>query len=201
MRRDVRALRNPGEDALMFRRKLIVLVCLATGALAAAAPAVAQQPRQHYSKYWAKNKGYYFKQYFYKPTPGAVAYRMQYVIYYSSKPRFYFFFNPYNRLYWGRYDRQEGAYSKLPEPQQRGQVAEIKEAAFSAPAGMPPVPESRDGVALAVPPADLPPDESDSLSPEKMKEIVGKPGAKDPPPRQAYSGWCKEGGYYFSTYY
>ena len=35
----------------------------------------------------------------------------------------------------------------------------------------------------------------------KMKEILGKPSVKEPPPRQAYSGWCKQGGYYFSTYY
>ncbi len=192
--------KNSLEDARMVRMNLVVLVGLAVGVLAANTPATAQQPRQYYAKFWAKNKGYYFKRYFYKPTASAVTYRMHYVIYYPSKPRYYFFFNPYNRLYWGRYDRQEGGYSNVSEADQRPQVSEIKEAAFQAPAAMPFIPESKDSVPIAGLPADLPPDESDALSADKMKQIVGKTAAKATP-RQAYSGWCKEGGYYFSTYY
>jgi hypothetical protein len=190
----------------MFRAALTVLIAWASGVAVAQTPkapdvpAVAQQPRQHYSKFWAKNKGYYFKRYFYKPAASSVTYRMHYLIYYASKPRYYFFFDPYKRLYWGRYDRQAGGYSGLPAADQRSEVSQIKEAAFQPPAAMPPIPESKDSVPIAGPPTDLPPDESEAVSVEKMKEILGKP-TKDPPPRQAYSGWCKEGGYYFSTYY
>src|SRR5438552_1611242 len=104
MRRDVRAPSTPWEDTLMFRMKLVVLAVLVAGVLSVnavaraeqpgtkppvppppppvPAPPVAQQPRQYYAKFWAKNKGYYFKQYYYKPTANAVTYRTQYVIYY-----------------------------------------------------------------------------------------------------------------------
>src|SRR5262245_10802053 len=89
-----------------------------------AAPAAAQTPRQYYSRYWQKQGNYYYRQYYYKPSPKAPGYRFQYVIYYPTKPRYYYYYNPYSSRYWGRYDRSTDGYAALAKDKQRPRITE-----------------------------------------------------------------------------
>jgi len=159
----------------------------------------AQGGRQYYSRYWQRKGGYYYRTYYYRPKATG-SYRSHRVIYYPSRPRYYYYYNPYTRKYWGRYDRVAKGYSRLRPGDQSGRLADLEEAnVFPSPGKMPEVPESKDGTQMAEPSDDLPPDESDTLGKGKMKDLMG---GKEPP-RQTYSGWCKPEGkrYYYCCYY
>jgi hypothetical protein len=168
---------------------------------AAALPAAAQEPkgRQYYSRFWQRQGGYYYRTYYYRPTPNA-DYRAHQVIYYPSRPRYYYYYNPYTNKYWGRCDRATLAYSKLAPEDQRQRLADIPEEAFPKAGPMPAIPESEDGTRMQPPPGNLPPDESETLSKDRMKEKLPQMGDREPP-RQVYGDWCQQGGYYFCCYY
>ncbi len=177
--------------------KLLALVLLVSLAQAGTGQAA---PRQFYNKSWQKKGSYYYREYYYKPTPRAATYRYQAVIYYPSKPKYYYYYNPYKERYWGRFDRTCDCYSRLAEADQKAKLSDIPESAFPQAGPMPEIPESSDGVKMELPPPGLPPDESEELSQEQMRKMLGKDPGKELP-RQAYSSWCKQGGYYFSCYY
>ncbi len=174
----------------------LLLLALLPAVLAQSAQAA---PRQYYAGAWQKKGSYYYRPYYYKPTPQA-AYRYHVVIYYPSRPRYYYYYNPYQERYWGRYDRVLEGYATLAEADQKSKVSEIAEPAFAAAGPMPDLPESSDGVKMQPPPGGLPPDESEELSQEHLRALLGKEAGKGLP-RQAYSAWCKQGGYYFCCYY
>jgi hypothetical protein len=179
-----------------------VLAALAALALAAGSAATAQaQGRQYYSKYWQKSGGYYYRTYYYKPAANAADYRYHRVIYYPSQPRYLYYYNPYSKKYWGRYDLVKSGYSKLDPADQAEKISDVRSGAFPDPGDMPPMPESQDGTKMKEPPTgDLPPDESEELRKEKFKEKNPQLGDREPP-RQSFSGWCKQGGYYYCNYY
>jgi hypothetical protein len=170
-------------------------LCVITGL---ASVVHAEQPRQYYSPYWVKRGGYYYRNYFFRPSPEE-GYRQHYVIYYPSQPQYFYYFNPDTGKYWGRYDRLAKGYSQLPESEQNERLALIPDRAFPPPGDMPELKGSKDKLKMEPPPKGLPVDESDALSKEKMEQLAG---VKDkPPPPQAYSDWCKQGGYYYVVYY
>jgi len=177
--------------------KLLTVALLLSAAQASTSQAA---PRQFYDKYWQKKGSYYYREYYYKPAPAATTYRYHAVIYYPSKPQYYYYYNPYKERYWGRFDRSCDGYSKLAEADQKAKVSDIAETAFPKPEQMPDIPESSDSVKMDPPPAGLPPDESEELSRDQMKTMLGKDPGKEMP-RQAYSTWSKQGGYYYSCYY
>jgi hypothetical protein len=177
--------------------KLLTVACLLVLAQAGAAQAA---PRQFYDKSWQKKGGYYYREYYYKPTPTAATYRYHTVIYYPAKPKYYYYYNPYKERYWGRFDRTCDGYSKLADDDQKGKISDIVESAFPQPGQMPDIPESSDGVKMEPPPPGLPPDESAELAQEQMRILLVQAPGKETP-RQAYSAWCKQGGYYFCCYY
>jgi hypothetical protein len=116
-------------------------------------------PRQYYTGWSSTNYGYYYRTYYYKPYPTYTSYSYQYVIYYPSRPSYYYYYNPHRRAYWGRSPVQndgKAVYSLLAEEHRKGTLNEIKEEHFPKPGPMPAVPESKDGAKIAVPPADPP---------------------------------------------
>lgn len=115
--------------------------------------------RQYYSAWtWYSTYGYHYRSYFYKPTANYDGYKYHYCIYYPDKPRYVYFYNPHDKVYWGRFDtegQQGEQYSVLAESDRKSKLADIPESAFPSPGRMPAVPESRDGVEIQ-PPTGLP---------------------------------------------
>jgi len=132
-------------------------------AVATPSPAAGYAPRQYYSSWSYSNSGYYYRSYYYKPYPTYTSYRRHYVVYYPSRPSYYYYYNPYRRVYWGRSPVQnngKAVYSLLAEEHRKGTLNEIKEGHFPKPGPMPKLPEAKDPVRMAAPPADLPTGES-----------------------------------------
>jgi hypothetical protein len=179
----------------------LLWAALAAIVIVAGSSATAQaQTRQYYSAYWQKSGGYYYRTYYYRPTPKA-DYRYHRVIYYPSQPRYYYYYNPYSKKYWGRYDLVKQGYSKLATEDQAEKITDIRDESFPPPGDMPAMPESEDGTKMKAPPDDgLPPDESKQLGKDEFQKMNPQMGDKEPP-RQAFSGWCKQSGYYYCNYY
>ncbi len=147
-------------------QKALCLVC----ALALSVPIspVAQAGtytvRQYYST-WRKHpqRSYHYRYYYYKPSLSYSGYRHHYAIYYPSRPRYVYFYNPYKKVYWGRCPVQTNGqpqYAMLAEKDRKANLEEIPEAAFPKPGPVPPIPEASDGVPMELPPDDLPSDET-----------------------------------------
>ena len=96
---------------------------------------------------------YYYSYYYYKPYASYASYDYHYCIYYPSYPRYVYYYNPYTRVYWGRYDTEAKGYSLLAVADRKESLKDIPEAKFPAPAKMPDVPESEDKVSMEAPPA------------------------------------------------
>jgi hypothetical protein len=118
--------------------------------------------RQYYSG-WHRHTGgsYYYRTYYYKPTPRYVGYRHHYVIYHPRYRNHYYYYNPYKKVYWGRcpvHTDGRGQYSHLAEADRRATLEEIPETAFPKLGPMPKVPESdpKENVTMDLPPDDLP---------------------------------------------
>lgn len=132
-------------------------------------------PRQYYSG-WQQgpNSSYYYRNYYYKPTPTYAGYKHHYVIAHPSDHQHLYFYNPYKKTYWGRcdaYSEGQPTYSHLPAEFQRSSLAEIPESAFPPAGKTPAIPESKDGGRLDLPPDDLPPNGG-----------APRTGAASPPP-------------------
>jgi hypothetical protein len=141
-------------------KRSLVLALFLTGALSAAALANPYTPRQYYGP-WQKHpkEAYHYRAYYYKPTPTYSGYKHQYVMYSPQKPDHYYFYNPYKKVYWGRCPVNTNGkplYSMLAEKDCKGQVEDIPETAFPAPAKPPALPEASDDATLDLPPDDLP---------------------------------------------
>lgn len=53
-------------------------------------------PRQYYSG-WNKSptQTYYYRYYYYKPSASYAGYKHHYVIYFPSRPKYVYYYNPY----------------------------------------------------------------------------------------------------------
>lgn len=130
--------------------------------------------RRHYYSSWSyyPSRTYYYRSYFYKPYVQYEGYKYHYCIYYTSRPRYVYYYNPYVKTYWGRYDLEKKGYSELAAADRKASLSEIPETAFPAPGAMPAIPESEDGERIPViepddlPKADVPKDApQDSAAP------------------------------------
>jgi len=120
--------------------------------------------RQYYSS-WSRHptRGYHYRHYYFKPTPTYTGFKHHFAIHFPQRPQHVYFYNPYKKQYWGRCPANAGGkplYSLLAEKDRRGRLDQIPESAFPEPAGMPAIPESSDGVAMDLPPDDLPSDDA-----------------------------------------
>jgi hypothetical protein len=137
--------------------RVVLAAALAATAAGFAPPhssAAQAQYRQYYGARWYHypQRGYYYRYYYYKPYPTYTGYKYHYCIYYP-RTRYVYYYNPYRRVFWGRYDVEARGYSHLAEEDQRGSLSEIPESAFPQPGAMPAIPESQDGATLEPPPA------------------------------------------------
>ena len=114
--------------------------------------------RRHYYSSWTYRPAtrYYYSRYYYRPTTYTRTYSYHYVIRYRAQPRYYYYYNPVRRTYWGRYefDAQGKAlgYSLLKPEDRKSSLADIPESAFPKPSAMPQIPDSDDGVQMIPPP-------------------------------------------------
>ncbi len=114
-------------------------------------------PRQYYTS-WCKHseKPYYYRWYYFKPSADDKEHRYHYAIYYPSRGKRMYLYNPHNKKFWGYYDVEAKGYSLLPPERRRERLDDIPAEAFPKPGKMPPIPDSRDGTAMLEPPNDLP---------------------------------------------
>jgi hypothetical protein len=130
------------------------------GVFSAATAGDAHASRQYYGN-WKQHssKSYYYRTYYYKPSPTYSGYKHHYVIYHPSKPKYYYYYNSYNKTYWGRCPVKtegKGEYSLLAEADRKGSLEEIPEKAFPPMGKLPQLPEATDDTTLDLPPDDLP---------------------------------------------
>lgn len=137
--------------------KLVKMLALVCGLGLAFSFGAAQEAKAGYYSSWSyyPSYGYYYSSYTYAPQ------QYHYCVYYPSTPRYVYYYNPYQRQYWGRFDLQgkPGAqYSELAEKDKKGTLKEIPEEAFPAPGAMPKNPNNVDGAIPAPPkpPAEAP---------------------------------------------
>lgn len=130
---------------LFLSLSAVALLALATTS------AEAGYPRQYYGNWsYYPQRSYYYTTYYYKPTPTYSTYSYHYCIYYPSRPRYVYYYNPHRGYYWGRCDLQGKPgeqYSLLAEADRKSNLDEIPESAFPKPGAMPAVPEAKDGTA------------------------------------------------------
>jgi hypothetical protein len=144
-----------------LRRVVLVLVAGAALLSQAGEAQAGRYFRQYYSSWsYYTTTRYYYRTYYYYPTPVSTTYSYHYAIYYPSQPRYVYYYNPTSQAYWGRFEYDENGkakgYSLLAEKDRKGNLADIPESAFPAPAAMPAIPGTTDGEKMALPPADLP---------------------------------------------
>lgn len=159
-----------------FTFTLTLFAGLLTLALAPRPEAAAQgkaEPRQKYGA-WMQHaeKGYHYREYFFKPKASDKEYQHQYVVYYKNdaqKRNWVYFYSPKSEKFWARYptalnekykDQVKAGkelWSVLPADKRKKDLGEIDNAAFGAVGNeCPTIPESTDKVAIEVPPSDLP---------------------------------------------
>jgi hypothetical protein len=149
------------------RRSLVTIaglfaVCVLGNLWVAEAPAAYHSSRQYYSS-WRKypQQDYYYRSYYYKPTPTYAGYKHHYVMYTPEKPQYLYYYNPYKKVYWGRCPSHwegKGQYSMLAEADRKPTLEDIPDKAFPKPGPLPPVPDSdpKEDVQMDLPPDDLP---------------------------------------------
>jgi hypothetical protein len=119
--------------------------------------------RQYYETTYTYSPtySYYYVRYYYKPAVTYTTYEYHYCIYYPSQPDYVYYYNPSNKVYWGRYklgSKGKKRYSILAEKDRKKDLKDIPESAFPAPAAMPVIPGSEDKVAIDPPPENVPKD-------------------------------------------
>ena len=129
-------------------RHIVMAAAFATAAAFTAAPASAQGSyghRQYYGSWsYSSSHSYYFTTYYYRPVTTVTTYSHHYCVYYPSRPRYVYYYNPSSQVYWGRYDLEKKGYSMLAKEDRKRKLEDIDEAAFPEPGEMPPVPDAKD---------------------------------------------------------
>ncbi|MEM9186734.1 MAG: hypothetical protein AAGB00_09595 [Planctomycetota bacterium] len=145
-------------------RRAVLGLLVAAAAFGAASLSASQadagyyRHRQYYST-WSYRPAttYYYCKYYHSPAVTTYRYTYHYVMYYPSRPRYRYYYNPVRRVYWGRYEVDENGkplgYSMLAEKDRKSSLEDIPESAFPKASKMPPIPKSEDGAAMLEPPA------------------------------------------------
>lgn len=115
----------------LFRNLLVVAVAT-VGLLPALAKA--DEPRQVYGK-WKEGNHYFYRTYNFKPTPTS-DYQQHIVICYKTDRRYYYFYNPESKKFWGRCEVVQPecpTYAMLAEEDRKGNLKDIPDSAFPKP--------------------------------------------------------------------
>lgn len=150
-------MRTASATALLW---VMLLAMTPLSASPIAAADYGYSPRQYYGgwEYHSQQK-YYYRKYYYKPYHNYGGYRHHYVIHFPARKKYHYFYNPYKKVYWGRCPSTYGdepTYSLLEEEHRKPTLGEIEESHFPEPGALPPIPESKDGFKIDLPPDDLP---------------------------------------------
>ena len=135
----------------MTRLLAILALCFAT--LTPLLPSAFGQRagrRQYYSN-WAKHPN---KPYYYKKSASARDYGYHYGIYYPSRGKRVYMYNPHKKTYWGYWEGDN--YSLLPPRDRKASIDDIDAESFPKPGKPPAIPESDDKEEMMPPPADFP---------------------------------------------
>src|ERR1017187_6179235 len=140
-------------EIAMFR--YLLLFCLGLACLTPLTFAQAPGQRQYYSA-WTKHtaKNYYYRNYYYKKAPNDEKYSYHYAIYYPSRGKRVYMYNPQTRKYWGAWEGDK--YSLLPKEKQKASIDEIAAEDFPPFAAAPIIPGVDDKVTMIPPPKDFP---------------------------------------------
>jgi hypothetical protein len=65
-------------------------------------------------------------------------------VYHPARPRYVYYYTPFQGPYWGRYDLRTCGYSLLAPEDRKALIGDIPEAAFPPPGRMPPPEEGID---------------------------------------------------------
>src|SRR4051812_39568680 len=104
----------------IFPLLILGILCLAPLTSAQTAP----NHRQYYST-WTKHgtKNYYYCSYHYKASADDTDYQYHYGIYYPSRGKRIYMYNPNTRKFWGAWDGTK--YSLLPKDKQKASLDDI----------------------------------------------------------------------------
>jgi hypothetical protein len=138
-----------------------LFLCVATTATAPVAVAAENaelakdEPRQYYDD-WVKaaSKPYYYCHFYFKRSPTDATYAYYYGIYYPSRGKRVYMYNPQTKRYWGYWEN--GKYSLLPKEKQKASIDDIAAEDFPKPGKPPLIPDIGDEVEMLPPPADFP---------------------------------------------
>lgn len=161
---DTRELTNSDRPRLRTVRRIFALQLLlgvSFVALSADQAEAYQFRRQYYSSWsYRPTTHYHYCRYYYTPTVTHHTHSYHYVIYYPSRPRYRYYYNPVRKVYWGRFEVDEKGkavgYSMLAKADRKSSLDDIPEEAFPKATEMPPIPESKDGEKMLVPPLEAP---------------------------------------------
>ncbi len=164
----MKTVSNPSGNYRALRCITIVMLVVSTS-LSGIVSASYLAGRHYYGGWnYYPSRTYYYSNYYYKPQPTYDGYKHHYCVYYTTQPRYVYYYNPVRRVYWGRYDLQEKGYSMLAEKDRKEELKSIPEEAFPKPGDMPPIPDSEDGEKM------LPIDPQTLPSSEAPKDVPAK---------------------------
>lgn len=122
-----------------IRKPLTTVAALGLLAVAFALPNEVDAQRKYYGSYSQKyNAGAYSYRYYNYYSPKYGQYKKHMAVYYPSRPKYVYYYNPYTKKYWGRYDVTTGGYSLLPNHLKKERLNEISESDFPPEGQMPP---------------------------------------------------------------
>lgn len=135
--------------------RFVVCFCLGVACVTAVTAAQAPGQRQYYSA-WMKHstKNYYYRNYFYKKSSDDKAYTYHYGIYYPSRGKRVYMYNPHAKRFWGMWEGDK--YSLLPKEKQKATIDEIAAEDFPPPGAAPMIPGIDDRIPMIPPPNDFP---------------------------------------------
>jgi hypothetical protein len=141
-------------ETVMFR--FILSLALASVCLVSLTHAQAPGQRQYYSAKWTKHttKNYYYRNYYFKKAAKDEEYTYHYAIYFPSRGKRIYMYNPQSRKYWGAWEGDK--YSLLPKDKQKASLDEIAAEDFPPFAAAPTIPGATDEVTMIPPPKDFP---------------------------------------------
>ena len=132
-------------------------LCLLIVGLGTATITLAQAPgeRQYYSEWkWHAAKNYFYCNFNFKKDAKDDTYAYQYGIYFPSRGKRVYMYNPQTKLYWGY--REGDKYAILPENKRKGSIEEIPAEDFSPLGPAPNIPGITDKVTMIPPPNSFP---------------------------------------------
>jgi hypothetical protein len=136
---------------------LRLVLCFSVSVICLSSLSLAQGPdqRQYYGE-WKKHatKPYFYRSYFFKKAAGDSKYTYQYGIYFPSRDKKVYMYNPDAKVYWGVWVGDK--YSVLPKEKQKASIDDIGFEDFLKPGLPPSIPGSEDKVPMIAPPNDFP---------------------------------------------